>query len=115
MSEESEQVPKLPRGRGFRLSGPEMFRILITGAMLVAILILAKPCGNAMSSFIMGFDKPGSGSAAGKHAPAAQPQLPGSAGDYVELHPGMTDEEVRQAIEQAKAKHAASAGSATAP
>jgi len=41
--------------------------------------------------------------------------LPGSAGDYVELRPGMTDEEVRQAIEQAKAKRHGSAGSATAP
>ena len=78
---------------------------------------LAKPCGNAMGNFIMGFDNTGTGSAA-KHAPAAQPQLPGSAGDYVELHPGMTDEQVKQAIEQAKAKHAGSAaspGSAATP
>ena len=49
----------------------------------------------------------GSGSAA--IAPSMH-ALPGSAGDYVELHPGMTDEEVRQAIEKAKAKaHARSA------
>jgi hypothetical protein len=62
----------------------------------------------------MGFDKTGSGSAAARHGSAAQPQLPGSAGDYVELHPGMTDEEVRQAIEKAKAKHAGSAGAPAA-
>lgn len=116
MSEDSEPVPKLPRGRHFKLSGPEVFRILLTAAMLVTVLVLAKPCANAVSSFVMGFEKQGSGSATGR-APAAQPQLPGSAGDYVELHPGMTDEEVRQAIERAKAKHAGSApaGSATAP
>ena len=116
MTEDSEPVPKLPRGRGIRLSGPEMFRILITGAMLVAVLILARPCGNAVSTFLMKFDSTGSGSAA-KHAGSGSAviapsmnALPGSAGDYVELHPGMTDEEVRQAIEKAKAKaHAGSA------
>jgi hypothetical protein len=115
VSEDSEPVPKLPRGRGFRLSGPEMFRILLTGAMLVAVLILARPCGNAVSGFLMKFDNKGSGSAAqhagsGAIAPSMN-ALPGSAGDYVELHPGMTDDEVKQAIEQAKAKakHAGSA------
>jgi len=90
-----------------------VFRILMTIGMLIAVLILARPCGNAMSNFIMGFDNKGSGSAAVKHATAAQ-QLPGSAGDYVELHPGMTDDEVRQAIEKAKAK-AKHAGSAATP
>jgi hypothetical protein len=116
VTEDSEPVPKLPRGRGFRLSGPEMFRILITGAMLVAVLVLAKPCGKSVSTFLMKFDSTGSGSAA-KHAGSGSAviapsmnALPGSAGDYVELHPGMTDEEVRQAIEKAKAKaHAGSA------
>jgi hypothetical protein len=91
-----------------------MFRILLTGAMLVVVLILAKPCANAVSGFVMGMDKQGSGSAA-KHAgsgSAVAPSmsgLPGSAGDYVELHPGMTDDEVKQAIEKAKAKRAGSA------
>ena len=118
MTEDSEPVPKLPRGRGLRLSVPEIFRILITGAMLVAVLILAKPCGKSVSSFLMKFDNTGSGSAAkhvGSGSAAIAPSmnaLPGSAGDYVELHPGMTDEEVRQAIEQAKAKAKAHAGSA---
>jgi hypothetical protein len=111
VSEDEEPVPKLPRGPLIRFAGPQVFRILMTIGMLIAVLVLARPCGNAMSSFIMGFDNKGSGSAAGKHAPAAQPQLPGSAGDYVELHPGMTDDEVRQAIEKAKAKRAGSAAS----
>lgn len=113
MSEDDEPVPKLPRGRGLRLNGPEVFRVLITGAMLVAVLILAKPCGDAVSRFVMGMDGSGKGSAIPKPGNVDIPQLPGSAGDYVELHPGMTDEQVRQAIEQAKAKHrAAESGSA---
>lgn len=120
--EDSEPVPKLPRGRGLKLTGPEVFRILITGAMLVAVLVLAKPCGNAMSNFVMGFDNHGSGKGSAAmpkpgtvDLPGSAAQLPGSAGDYVELHPGMTDEQVQQAIDQAKAKakqHAGSAGSA---
>jgi hypothetical protein len=115
VTDDSEPVPKLPRGRGIRLNGPEMFRILLTGAMLVAVLILAKPCGSAVSGFLMKFDNTRTGSAAshaGSGSGASAPSmtgLPGSAGDYVELHPGMTDEEVRQAIEKAKAKRAGSA------
>lgn len=110
---DDEPVPKLPRGRGLRLNGPEVFRVLITGAMLVAVLILAKPCGDAVSRFVMGMDGSGKGSAIPKPGNVDIPQLPGSAGDYVELHAGMTDEQVRQAIEQAKAKHrTAESGSA---
>ncbi len=120
MSDDSEPVPKLPRGRGLKLTGPEIFRILITGAMLVAVLILAKPCGNAMSNFVMGFDNHGSAKGSAMphpgtvDLPGSAAQAPGSAGDYVELHPGMTDEQVRQAIEQAKAKARAHTGSGSA-
>lgn len=127
MSDDSEPVPKLPRGRGLKLRGPEIFRILITGAMLVAVLVMAKPCGHAVSNFMMGFDSSGSGKGSALPKPGTvdvpgSAALPGSAGDYVELHPGMTDEQVQQAIEQAKAKarakeapHAGSAGSAATP
>jgi hypothetical protein len=113
VSEVDPEVPKLPRGRGLKLSGPVLFRVVLTGAVLVAVLILAKPCGNAVSTFMMGFDKKaGSGSA---KQPAAAPSAPGSAGDYVELRPGMTDEETRQKIEQAKAKARAREGSSATP
>ncbi len=110
---DSEPVPKLPRNRGIRLTGPEMFRIVITGAMLVTVLILAKPCGNAVSNFVMGFEGKNKGSAMPKPGNVDLPSgLPGSAGDYVELHAGMTDEQIQQAIAQARAKHAAASGSA---
>lgn len=109
---DSEPVPKLPRGKGIRLNGPEMFRIVITGAMLVAVLVMAKPCGNAVGNFVMGFEGSGKGSAMPKPGNVDIPQLPGSAGDYVELHAGMTDEQIQQAIAQARAKHAAAMGSA---
>ena len=110
---DSEPVPKLPRGKGIRLNGPEMFRIVITGAMLVAVLVMAKPCGNAVGNFVMGFEGSGKGSAMPKPGNVDIPRLPGSAGDYVELHAGMTDEQIQQAIAQARAKHAAAMGSAS--
>ncbi|HSN29462.1 MAG TPA: hypothetical protein VLT45_24395, partial [Kofleriaceae bacterium] len=70
------------------------------------------PCGNAVSTFVMGFEGKNKGSAMPKPGNVDLPSLPGSAGDYVELHAGMTDEQVQQAIAQARAKHAAANGSA---
>jgi hypothetical protein len=108
-------VPKLPRGRGLKLSMPEIFRILMTAGMLIAVLLLAHPCGDAVGNFMMKFDN-GRGSAAAGSARA------GSAGSaasqptpqhYVQLKPGMTDEETKAAIERAKAQ--AGSGSAAAP
>jgi hypothetical protein len=56
--------------------------------MLVAVIVLAKPCSNAVSSFVMKFDNC-------------------SGSDYEVLKPGMTDEQTRAAIECAKKKGAA--------
>ncbi len=112
---EQDEVPKLPRGRGLKLSGPEIFRILLTFGMLVAILVLAKPCGDAVSKFVMHFDNGSAGSAMPKPGqldkPAAAPPPPalGSDSQYVHLRPGMTDDEVKAAIEEAKHKAAGSA------
>ncbi|MGE5186873.1 MAG: hypothetical protein ACM31C_32705 [Acidobacteriota bacterium] len=116
---EEDEIPKLPRGRGLKLSGPEIFRILLTFGMLVAILVLAKPCGDAVSKFVMHFDNGSAASAmpsigssrersgAGQvDKPAPAPAL-GSDSQYVHLRPGMTDDEVKAAIEQAKRKQAA--------
>jgi hypothetical protein len=99
-----DDVPKLPRGRGFKLSAPEIFRILITLALLVALIVLAKPCANSVSKFVTGF---GSGSGSGSGSAKPDP--------YERLTPGMTDEEVKAAIERSKAKNAAQAGSGLAP
>ena len=106
---DDDDVPRLPRGKGLKLRGPELFRVALTVMMLLTVVMLAKPCGNAVANFVMGFDK-GSGSATG--AGSATLVIPGSAGDYVELHPGMTDAEIKAAIDRARAIHAAGTGSA---
>jgi hypothetical protein len=101
---EEEPVPKLPRGRGIKLSGPEIVRICITAALLVAIIVLAEPCGNAVSNFMMRFDN---GSASKK---MPKPETVTSPQQGVLLRGDMTDEERKAAIERARAA-AGSAGS----
>ena len=119
---DDDEVPKLPRGRGLKLSTSEIFRILLTGGMLVAIIVLAKPCGSAVSNFVMRFDngsaqerqqqempKPGN-----VDEPVAHPQL--QEPQYEHLKPGMSEQEVKAAVEraEAKAKAGSAAGSGTA-
>lgn len=105
-SDGDEPVPRLPRGRGLKLSGPELLRILILAILLVFLVVSQRPCANAVSRFVTSFGSAGSGSAAGSGSG------PG-AGGYERLRPGMTDDEVKAAIERARAR--AGSGSATVP
>jgi len=54
-AEDDEPVPKLPRGKFFRLSGPEVVRILMFAALLVAVIILRKPCSEGVARFMETF------------------------------------------------------------
>lgn len=111
---DDEPVPKLPRGRGIKLSSPEVFRIVLTGALLVAIIVLTHPCADAVSSFVTSFDNGSAGSAAAV-MPKPDNVRPPEPDDttYVRLRPGMTDEQVKAAIDEARAKaKARAAGSA---
>jgi hypothetical protein len=96
----SEAIPKLPRGRGIKLSGPELFRIALTLMALVGVIVLTKPCANAVSGFVTSFDQ-----GSDREMP-----MPGSvdvpAQHYEQLEPGMTEQEIKAAIERAKAKAA---------
>jgi len=93
--DDNEPVPKLPYGRGLRFSGPELFRIAITIALLIAIIVLTKPCSRAVSTFVTGFDG-SAGSAAVKPA--------GSGFGSAQLIPlrGMSDEQVKATVEHAQ-------------
>jgi hypothetical protein len=119
-----EPVPKLPRGRGLRLSKPELFRIALTLITLIGVVVLTKPCANAVSGFVTSFDgsgsanekampKPGNvdvpapGQGSGQGSAIAEPQ-------YETLKPGMTDDEIRAAIERSKARNAGSANAGSA-
>jgi hypothetical protein len=108
---DDEPVPKLPRGRGLKLSGPELLRILMTIISLVGVIVLARPCASSVSNFVMGYSQ-GSNSAKLPKPGTVEPPAQEDYSKYEQLKPGMTDEEIRAAIERSKAKNAAAQGSA---
>jgi hypothetical protein len=123
-----DDVPKLPRGRGIRLSRVQLVRIAGTSAVLVVLLLMQRPCARAVSSFVTSFDGRGSaGQGSAAHRPgmrgsgvAPSTSVDGPAGaappsagepakrlnDYERLQPGMTDDEVKAAIERARVRSA---------
>ena len=107
---DDEPVPKLPRGRGLKLSGPELFRIAITLISLIGVLVLARPCASSVSNFVMGYSQGSDSAKLPKPGNVEAP--PEDYSKYEQLKPGMTDEEIKAAIERSKAKNAAAAGSA---
>ncbi|MFT3700571.1 MAG: hypothetical protein QM831_45930 [Kofleriaceae bacterium] len=95
-----DDVPKLPRGGGFKLSSPQIFRILLTAALLVALIVMTKPCANGVSKFVMGFGSgSGSGSGSGAGSGSAQPD------PYEHLSGNMSEAEIKAAMERAKQKN----------
>lgn len=111
---DDEPVPKLPRGRGLKLSGPQVFRILMTLVALVGVIVLAKPCANSVSNFVTGYSQ-GSDSSKLPKPGNVEPIVPPSELDkYEQLKPGMTEEELKAAVERAKAKNAAAGSGSSA-
>jgi hypothetical protein len=84
-------VPRLPRGKGFKLSFGEIVRIGLTGTMLIAVLVLAQPCAEAVGRFVGSFDPPDA-------QPAPRPQPKG----YVHLSSDMTPQQIQEAIGAAR-------------
>jgi hypothetical protein len=116
-----DDVPKLPRGRGLRLSRPQMMRIAGTLLLLVFLVVAQRPCADAVSTFVTGFGDRGSAAAvmprpgtvdmpvgsSGSSGPSGSTGADNAASDpgaYERLRPGMTDEEVKAVIDRARAK-----------
>jgi hypothetical protein len=76
-------------------------RIAVLAALLVIVIVIQRPCADAVARFVAGFDPP----SAPPDAQAATPEPPG----YVHLHPGMSDAELREAIRRARAAAASPA------
>lgn len=99
MSARDPDVPRLPRGKGIRLAGPQMVRIVMVAALLIAVIVLQRPCGEAIDNFFQSFDPPAQDAAPVKEAP--KPPDPYE-GKYHEIKPGMTEQEIEQVIEKAR-------------
>jgi hypothetical protein len=109
-----DDVPRLPRGRGLRLSGPQLFRIVATLALLVFVIVAQKPCAGSVSKFVTSFGSDGSAATMPTPGTVDVPAA-GSAGSdslerYERLRPGMSEAEIKAVMERARAK--AAAGSA---
>ncbi|HSS01057.1 MAG TPA: hypothetical protein VLM79_28565 [Kofleriaceae bacterium] len=108
-------MPRLPRGRGLKLSGPQLLRIVMLAILLVFLIVTQRPCANAVSRFVTSFGSAaGSGSAAGKGSGSTSGSGSGLDG-YERLRPGMSDAEVKAAIERSRARAGSGSGSAVAP
>lgn len=93
-------MPKLPRGRGLKLSKPELVRIAMLLIALVGVIMLTGPCARSVSKFVMGFDK--------DNTTTRKPDVPKQP-QYEQLKPGMSEEEIKAAIERSKARTGSSA------
>jgi hypothetical protein len=106
-SGDSEPVPKLPRGRGLKFSGVELFRIAITLALLIALVVLTRPCSHAVSTFVLGFD----GSAAKPQPAPAGSNAIGS--DLIPLR-GLDEAQLKATVERAQHRRPAKAAEGSA-
>ena len=84
-------VPRLPRGKGFKLSFGEIIRVGLTGTMLLAVLVLAKPCADSVGRFVANFDPPDA-------QPAAPPPSTKLPAGYVHLGGNMSTQQIEQAV-----------------
>jgi hypothetical protein len=91
-------VPRLPRGKGLSLTGPAVFKIAVFAALLVAVIVLQRPCADAAGKFVGQFDE----KAQAPVDAATVEKFP--PGNYVELNGNMTDEEIKKAMEEADRK-----------
>jgi hypothetical protein len=90
-----------------RFSRPEVFRIVGLTALLVFLLVTGRPCADSVSGFVTSFGDSGS-AAAPLPRPGTVDVPSGGAGSdldrYEPLRPGMSEAELKAAIERARAR-----------
>jgi hypothetical protein len=93
-----DDVPRLPRGRGLRLTTAQVVQIAMVAVALVAVIALQKPCARSVSRFVTSFEPSDAGLA--RHVDAGAPATP----DGVILRGDMTPAELEAAIAKARAE-----------
>jgi hypothetical protein len=101
-------VPKIPYSKGLSLSRPQMFRIGMFATLLVAIIVLAKPCSDSVSKFVTSFDDGSNpGSAMPKPGTVSVPQ------NLEHIGSNLTLEQYQDLVKRAEAAERSAQGSAT--
>ena len=96
-------------------SGPQLTRVVMFATLLLAVLLMRRPCADAVGRFFSSFDETQTARDGGVRA-VPKPEAivddtaaPASGTDpykteYVEIKPGMTDAEIQAAIQKAREK-----------
>lgn len=105
MARRNDDVPRLPRGKGFSLSMSQIVRIVAVATALIALLVLQRPCSRAVSKFVTGFGPQDAGVPSTDAAPVVLP-------NGIRLRADMTPAEMEDAIRRAKALAASQAANA---
>lgn len=101
---DDEPVPRIPRGRGLKLSTPQIIRIFFVAVTLIALIVLMKPCSRAVSGFVTGFGEPD-----------AAVRIPDARLEGEILRSDMTAEEIKAAVEREQARARAAEADAAVP
>lgn len=109
-SDHDEPVPRLPRGKLIKLTGPQMFRIVFFAVLLVGVLLLRQPCSDGIGRFVESFDTADAGptetDAGGMADPGSQTDVrsrldPAAVGGFYRLTGDMSEEEIRATLRKA--------------
>jgi hypothetical protein len=91
-----------------------VFRIVMIAALLVAIIVLQRPCADAVGKFVTGFGKRAAQTGDAGVAPAGSPVDAGGVdpyrGPYIQITPDMTEDELRRRLDEAGVERAGDAG-----
>ena len=96
-------VPRIPRGRGLKVTNAQVFKILLTAAVLVMLIVMQRPCADSVSKFVTSFDDQGSASPKmpkPDNVDVVEPQ------HYEVINSDMTEAQVKAAIERERARAA---------
>lgn len=104
---------RLPRGGiGWAVSRGQMIKILFTAGILALVIVVQRPCSDAVSGFVTDFDNPGSAAAQmprPDNVDVPVEKKPAIRTDdepayYESIKPGMSEAEIKAAIERARAR-----------
>ena len=81
-----------------------MFRLLMTALLLFVVIRFRRPCADAVSQFVAGYDEP---AAAPAEVPPVQGGLtPGGQG-FIEITSNMSEKDIEKAFQELKSRAAA--------